>query len=149
MRNSFKSVLLLAGLLATAALSSAQPYDISWYTIDGGGGSSSGGNFSISGTIGQPDAGHMTGGNYTLDGGFWGIFAAVQTPGAPLLTIRPAFPNVIVSWPVTVSTNFQLQENLNLATTNWAGFSYTIVTNNGSNTVTVPVSGNTFFRLKQ
>ena len=57
MRNSFKSVLLLAGLLATAALSSAQPYDISWYTIDGGGGSSSGGNFSISGTIGQPDAG--------------------------------------------------------------------------------------------
>jgi len=148
MRHCFKSVLLLAGLLATAALSHAQPYDISWYTVDGGGGSSSGGTFSLTGTIGQPDAGHMTGGNYTLDGGFWGIFAAVQTPGAPLLTIRPAFPNVIVSWPVA-SSNFTLQENSNLTATNWATFSYTIVTNSGSNTVTVPVSGNTFFRLKQ
>ena len=153
MRNSFKSLfksfLLLAGLLATAAISHAQPFDISWYTIDGGGGSSSGGTFSLSGTIGQPDAGHMAGGNFTLDGGFWGIFAAVQTPGAPLLTIQPAFPNVIVSWPATAPAGFQLQKNPDLSTTNWAGFSYTVVTNNGSNTVTVPVTGNTFFRLKQ
>jgi hypothetical protein len=149
MRNSFKSFLLLAGLLTSAAISHAQPFDISWYTIDGGGGSSSGGTFSLSGTIGQPDAGHMSGGNFTLDGGFWGIFAAVQTPGAPLLTIQPAFPNVIVSWPVTVSSNFSLQKNADLSTTNWAGFAYTVVTNGGSNTVTVPVTGNTFFRLKQ
>jgi len=148
MRHSIKSVLLLAGLLATAAISHAQPFAISWYTIDGGGGSSAGGTFSVTGTIGQPDAGHMAGGNYTIDGGFWGIFAAVQTPGAPLLTIQPAFPNVIISWPVA-STNFTLQQNLNLGTTNWATFSYTVVTNNGSNTVTVPASGNTFFRLKQ
>ncbi len=148
MRHSFKSILLLAGLLATATVSRAQPYDISWYTIDGGGGSSSGGTFSLTGTIGQPDAGHMAGGNFTLDGGFWGIFAAIQSPGAPLLTIQPAFPNVILSWPVA-STNFTLQQNVNLATTNWNGFSYTVVTNNGSNTVTVPVTGNTYFRLKQ
>jgi len=149
MRNSFKSVLLLAGLLAAASISHAQPYDISWYTIDGGGGASSGGTFSLTGTIGQPDAGHMAGGNFILDGGFWGIFAAVQTPGSPLLTIQPAFPNVIVSWPVTVSSNFSLQKNSDLSTTNWAGFGYTVVTNNGSNTVTVPVTGNTYFRLKQ
>ena len=36
-----------------------------------------------SGTIGQPDAESMSGGNYTLQGGFWGVVAAVQTVGAP------------------------------------------------------------------
>ena len=53
-------------------------FDLSWYTIDGGGGSNStGGEFSLSGTIGQPDAGRMAGGEYALTGGFWPIPAAV------------------------------------------------------------------------
>ncbi len=46
-------------------------YEISWSTIDGGGGTSSGGDFVLSGTIGQPDAGVMAGGSYVLSGGFW------------------------------------------------------------------------------
>lgn len=46
-------------------------YDLSWSTIDGGGGTSSGGDFVLSGTIGQPDAGTMAGGDYVLAGGFW------------------------------------------------------------------------------
>lgn len=45
---------ILTGLAQTA---SAQPFDISWYTIDGGGGTSSAGQFQLSGTIGQHDAG--------------------------------------------------------------------------------------------
>src|SRR5258708_16849103 len=108
MRHSIKSVLLLAGLLATTAISHAQSFDISWYTIDGGGGASSGGTFSLTGTIGQPDAGHMAGGNFTLDGGFWGIFAAVPTPGSSLLTIQPAFSHVIVSSHPNASPNLSL-----------------------------------------
>lgn len=45
---------------------------IDWYTIDGGGGTSTGGGFELSGTIGQPDAGpEMSGGGFTLTGGFW------------------------------------------------------------------------------
>ena len=59
---------LLSGLAHTA---SAQTYDISWYTIDCGGGSSSRGVFALSGTIGQHDAGVMSGGPFTLTGGFW------------------------------------------------------------------------------
>ena len=48
-------------------------YEITWYTIDGGGGMfSTGGSYSLGGTIGQPDAGTLSGGGYTLDGGFWG-----------------------------------------------------------------------------
>jgi len=50
-------------------------FDLSWYTIDGGGGTSTGGGFELGGTIGQPDAGPaggpMTGGGFELVGGFW------------------------------------------------------------------------------
>ncbi len=59
-------------LLACAPLASAQPYAIDWYTIDGGGGISTGGQFEVNGTIGQHDAGSaLTGGALELTGGFW------------------------------------------------------------------------------
>src|SRR2546430_2364390 len=73
---------VLAAALATslaAAHAGAQTYDLSWYTIDGGGGTSSGGVFVLSGTIGQPDAGTMTGGIYELRGGFWPGAAGMPT----------------------------------------------------------------------
>ena len=41
----------------------AQTYALDWSTIDGGGGTSTGGVYAVSGTIGQPDAGRMSGGN--------------------------------------------------------------------------------------
>lgn len=63
-------VLLLLPFLGASSLL-ADDYDISWSTIDGGGGTSTGGNYSLSGTIGQPDAGEMAGGDYVLAGGFW------------------------------------------------------------------------------
>jgi len=47
------------------------PLVIPWSTIDGGGGSAAGGSFSLSGTIGQPDAGNLLGGAFTLLGGYW------------------------------------------------------------------------------
>ena len=57
-------------------------FDLSWYTVDGGGATfSTGGGFTLGGTIGQPDAGAvMTGGQFTLAGGFW----LAATSGAPL-----------------------------------------------------------------
>src|ERR1019366_8869831 len=65
----------------------AQSYSIDWYKIAGGGGTSTGGTYSVSGTIGQPDAsGAMSGGSYSLTGGFWSLYA-VNMPGAPVLTI--------------------------------------------------------------
>ncbi len=66
----------------------AQSYSINWYKVAGGGGASTGGVYSVSGTIGQHDAGQpMTGGTYSLTGGFWSLIAVVQTPGAPTLYI--------------------------------------------------------------
>jgi hypothetical protein len=77
----------------------AEDYSLNWTTIDGGGGTSTGGVYSVSGTIGQPDAGTMSGGGYSLTGGFWGIVAAVQNPPAPLLTVTRSNTTVVVAWP--------------------------------------------------
>lgn len=107
-----------ATLWSFAAL--AEPFSIDWHTIDGGGGTSTGGVFSVSGTIGQHDAsGPMTNGQYSVTGGFWAVPAAVQVAGAPTLTIVPATPgNVTISW--TPSTpGFVLQESASFAPALW------------------------------
>jgi hypothetical protein len=62
-------LLLLVSSVSAATLDG--DYDLSWWTVDGGGETSTGGGYALSGTIGQPDAGEMSGGDYTLSGGFW------------------------------------------------------------------------------
>jgi len=59
-------------LIAQAQSNAAASYDLSWYTVDAGGGTSSNGTYTLDGTIGQPDAGTMSNGSYSLIGGFWG-----------------------------------------------------------------------------
>ncbi len=67
-----KQVILAALLvLDLTVCSSLGQYEISWSTIDGGGGRSSGGPYVLTGTIGQPDAAYSSGGGYELLGGFW------------------------------------------------------------------------------
>ena len=65
----------LAGTLISivTGVGSAGAYDpITWYTFDGGGVSGVvAGSYKLGGTIGQPDAGTLSGGNFTLSGGFW------------------------------------------------------------------------------
>lgn len=114
---SLMAMSILLGCTLTAI--HAQNYAVDWFTIDGGGGTTTGGVYSVTGTIGQADAGAMSGGSYTLQGGFWGVVAAVQTTNAPLLSIDHTTTNsVIISWAAT-ATGWQLQENANLTTTNW------------------------------
>ena len=131
-------------------LSSNAQYSIDWSTIDGGGGTSTGGVYSVSGTLGQPDAGHMSGGNFTLDGGFWGILGAVSSPGAPQLDIQLTSTNtVMISWP-SPSTGFNLQQNDVLTTTSWVT-PPEIVSNNGTIKFIIvdPPLGNRFYRLSK
>ncbi len=63
--------LLLSSMGLFLSLTAAADYSIDWYTIDGGGGQSSGGSYVVTGTIGQPDAGYHNSGQYELLGGFW------------------------------------------------------------------------------
>ena len=116
MRIKF-GLLLLA---AAACWGNAQSYSIDWHTIDGGGGTSTGGVYTVSGTIGQPDAGGaMTNGQFSVTGGFWALPQAVQTVGSPTLTITPAAPGfATISWPAN-APGFVLQETGSLSPANW------------------------------
>lgn len=71
-RNLFMLVAVLAACLLLASVALADTYDLSWWTVDGGGYTfSTGGSYVLGGTVGQPDAGLMSGGAYSLSGGFW------------------------------------------------------------------------------
>ena len=54
-----------------AAVSVAGGYELTWYTMDGGGGRSEGGAYALEGTIGQPDTGVSSADPYVLSAGFW------------------------------------------------------------------------------
>jgi hypothetical protein len=145
-----KTRLLTIALLGLAAAAQAQ-YSIEWYTVDGGGGTSTGGVWTVTSTIGQPDAGAMSGGNYSLTGGFWSLIAAVQTSGAPTLSIfRTTTNTVAVTWP-SPSTGWTLQQNTNsINSVNWSNVTTGITDDGATKTLIVnPAAGNRFYRLKQ
>jgi hypothetical protein len=138
---------VLAGSATHAAL--GQQYSIDWYKIAGGGGTSSNGQYMVSGTIGQHDTGApMTGGGFSLTGGYWAL-TAVQTSGTPLLTILATPTNtVVVSWQ-SPSTGFGLQQNAGLNTTNWVTPSETVNDNGVTRFIIVtPPASNRFYRLQ-
>ena len=73
MAKQAAGLLLLGALLlpVMAALAQLGGYELAWFTVDGGGGISTGGDYTLSGTAGQPDAGTLSGGTFELSGGFW------------------------------------------------------------------------------
>ena len=73
-RTRWLLLMVLVIVLVLPALTlAANGYTLSWWTVDGGGGTfSTGGAYALGGTSGQPDAGATSGGSYTLVGGFWG-----------------------------------------------------------------------------
>ena len=143
--KTVRFALLLATLGFLGICAQAQSYSIDWYKIAGGGGISTGGTYQLNGTIGQPDASvAMTGGNFSLTGGFWSLYA-VQTPAVPFLTITYSGNQAIVSWPSSV-IGWTLQTNNNLTTGTWGNYTGTMVNNSVTN---APPKGNIFFRLKQ
>jgi hypothetical protein len=102
-------------------LSAFAEYAIDWATVDGGGSTSTGGVYSVSGTVGQPDAGApLTGGPYSITGGFWVLPLAIQTEGAPRLTITCGAPGTAVICWTPVSTNWVLQERVDLTSGIWS-----------------------------
>jgi hypothetical protein len=143
MKKTLICAILMWSLWAVTAQQS-----IDWYKISGGGGTSTGEAYQVSGSIGQPDASvAMSGGNYSLTGGFWSFINVVQTAGAPTLYISHSHSTITVYWQDTAT--WTLQQNSNFATTNWtANTSWT--TSNGTNSLIINnPSGNLFFRLKQ
>jgi hypothetical protein len=64
--------ILLVGLTSPVLADTAATYDLSWWTVDSGSASGlTSGDYTLSGTAGQPDAGSLASGDYDLAGGFW------------------------------------------------------------------------------
>lgn len=99
----------------------AQSYSITSGKISSGGGTSSGGSYSVTGAIGQPEAhAASTGGSYSLSGGFFSQYIALQQAGAPRLAIRKVGGNVDVVWGSNVP-GWVLQVNASdLSSGGWA-----------------------------
>jgi hypothetical protein len=144
----------LAFLIAPLALltvAGAADYTLNWWTVDGGGGTSTGGVFTVSGTIGQPDAGRMSGGTFALEGGFWGVIAALQTPGAPTLFVTNQSGVVKVYW-LLPATDWVLERTNRLTGVAgpWPQVPFPYVTNAPYVSISVsPPTGNQFYRLRK
>ncbi len=150
MKRTFFNILictvLMAGDARLAPAQSSGGFTISLATIDGGGGASSGGGYSISGTLGQPDAGTMSEGSFTLAGGFWSGVVSGPEP-LPRLAIRLAGGNsVVLSWP-SPSTGYQLQRT---TATGWTDVTQAPTVSGGVKDVTLPIDAPyRFFRLQK
>jgi hypothetical protein len=118
-----KRKLLLAAialtLLLTAQSGHAQNYSIDWFELGGGGGTSVDERYSVSGTVGQPDAGTLSGGAFTLEGGFWPGIIVESDVGAPTLFIQQSSGNVTIGWSPT-APGFVLEQTTDLASASWS-----------------------------
>lgn len=138
-------------LVLTSAVAHAQDYAINWFTVDGGGGTSTGGTYTVTGTIGQPDAGRLIGGNFTLEGGFWGIIAAIQTEGAPRLSVEFTNNVVRVHWPLP-GTDWVLEQTNRVTGPSgvWPAVTPPYATNETQIYITIPAPvGDRFYRLQK
>lgn len=135
--------ILLAGAAILVSHTLGAQYAIDWFTIDGGGGASTGGQYLVTGTIGQPDAGKLSGGTFTLEGGFWpGVLVAPSPGGAPSLFIQMSSGTVTIGWsPAT--PGFALEQASDPSAPSWSPAP-------GGNPVTIPIAGAArFYRLRK
>ena len=145
-------VMLGSAAMYVGAQSAGGAFQVTRSVIASGGGVSTGGVYSVAGTIGQPAAGvALNGGPFTLGGGFW---TAVQTPGGPLLRItRDVSGGAVVSWPAP-STGWVLQQTTTLSSQPVIGWTDVtlpaVIIANGQNTVTfTTANGIRYFRLRR
>jgi hypothetical protein len=118
----------------------AQSFSIDWFTIDGGGGTSVGGAFVLSGSIGQPDAGALSGGVFVLEGGYWS--GVMENSAIPTLHIALSNGMILISrGPNT--PGFVLQQSDSLSSPVWGD-----APSANANPVSITLSGTArFYRL--
>jgi len=142
MKNLLTLILSRGGVCSAVLLGAttqAQDFGIDWLTIDGGGGVSAGSGYSITGTIGQPEAATMSRGRFTVRGGFWHL----ASDCAPLLRIEPGAPGFLVLQWSPDCAGFILESTPTLASPAW-----TKEPSGSTNIVAIPLAGaSKFYRL--
>jgi hypothetical protein len=89
----------------------------------------------------------MTGGNYSLTGGFWSLISVAQTPGAPTLYVTHSGNTVTVFWQNVSGWNLHQNGNLTTPIASWPASSSPTLTNGTNYLNIVNPTGNLFFRL--
>jgi hypothetical protein len=139
-----------AAALQMPRLLAAHDFEMDWYAVAAGGGEGSGGDFTVSATLEQPEAGDMAGGDFTLTSGFWSIVPATEPPPAFSLSVSLNQGNLVISWPETGSSGFLLEESFALAAsgTAWNPVNVASLSSNGTKAVRLPLTaGSRFYRL--
>lgn len=148
MRERGRILSAVAVLLAMACASRAD-FALDWFTVDGGGGASTGGVFSVMGTVGQPDAGERhAGGSFWVRGGFWSL--SDEGDIEPALAIVLTAANAVkVLWP-SPSTGYVLQQITNLVLAAWSTPSESTVDDGTSKYIIVnPAANRRIYRLQK
>ncbi len=137
-----RALFVLVAGLGMARTACAEAWDVGWFTVDAGGGSSTGGTIAIAGTIGQADAGSLSGGGYSVLGGFWSVQGGAAV--IPRLHVAAAGGNVTLSW-TPGTPGFVLQASAGAFPTDWVD-----VPAGGASPVVLRAGGGwRFFRLRR
>ena len=153
MKGFKHSITIMAILTLGVGVGIAQNFTLDSSTIDGGGGESSGGPYTLSGTIGQPDTGKSSSKPYAMAGGFWGLYGSFSSPEAPDMSISydPELDEITVSWELPAK-GWLLDESpmLGLGAFPWEEVPEESYQSNATHrfvTVSSP-TGSNFFRLR-
>ncbi len=135
-------ILLTLFLLLPSSSLTAAPYALDWCTTDAGGGTSSGGDYALSGTIGQTDTAVISGDRYRVEGGFWPGLIFSSPAELPTLVLQLRDNHFWISWsPAT--PGFILEQTGDLSAPKW-------ITAPTGNPAIVPFSANAqFYRLRK
>ncbi|MBP8258289.1 MAG: hypothetical protein KA118_01335 [Verrucomicrobia bacterium] len=141
-RTRLMRAAVAAMMVALFGAATRAQYGQEWSTVDGGGGTSAGGVYAVSGTLGQPDGGTMSGGTFMLRGGFWPGVIVPSAGEIPTLFIQLSDNSAIISWsPATAG--FELETTEDLVGGVWTDAP-------GGNPVVLPTSGRAMFcRLRK
>jgi hypothetical protein len=149
--TAFTASIFLLLIPASTALADPPRFVLTKTVIPGGGSTLTSPRFTLTGTIGQPEAAPRfvsTDGRFTLAPGFWGDYSVVQQPDLPLLTIRRGAAGFFVlAWPVD-TVNATLEQSLDLTPNSWTTVTTRVIDTSTEHTVTVPINApKKFFRL--
>ena len=138
-------------MAAYTSIAAAQNYAVTAPIIASGGGISSGGAYAVTGTIAQQEASATSsGGNYSLSGGFFAQYLALQQAGAPPISIRSVGSTAQVVWGSNVP-GWTLQANSNdLDPASWTDVVGTPTVNGAEQFLPFAATGGrVFFRLRK
>ncbi|MEI7733609.1 MAG: hypothetical protein WCO56_28850 [Verrucomicrobiota bacterium] len=147
MRRQKPGMALLALFWLSLTASHAQ-YAITQAAITGGGGTSTGSVYSVTGAIGQAAAGRLSGGTFTVDGGVLGVVTVLQTAGMPPLTLQFTNQVFTIAWAVP-QAGYVLEYALDLNGT-WVTVPASEFQTNGTQrSLSVTPAGVRFYRLRK